>query len=144
MCFYAFLVNSTQSLLQKVKYLYDVLDRIEKIQYNINGGNNFETVFSYEYDAQGRIRSITDHRTNEVTMYQYDSKGKLDSSFARNRKNSEALHLGEKQIGLCLESLSFVFYIKFSSCFFCLQSQLCRKSSITSCRWMGERFKRLH
>ena len=72
-------------MLQKVKYLYDVLDRIEKIQYNVNCGYTVEIVYSYKYDTQA--------------------------------KNSEALHLGEKQIGLCLES-SFFFILNFLLAFF--------------------------
>ena len=37
----------------KVKYLYDVLDRGKEICYNTGENGAFETVYSYEYTASG-------------------------------------------------------------------------------------------
>lgn len=65
----------------QVKYLYDVLDRVSEIQYNTGSGNSFETVYEYTYDARGNLFSVTDHISDEVTMYKYDALGKLISSF---------------------------------------------------------------
>ena len=65
----------------KVKYLYDILDRITEIQYNIGENGAFETVYSYTYDSAGNIYSVTDHSSNEVTMYRYDSLGRFAKSY---------------------------------------------------------------
>ena len=65
----------------QVKYLYDALDRVSKIQYNTGSGNAFETVYEYTYDAAGNLFSITDHISDEVTMYKYDATGKLMDSY---------------------------------------------------------------
>lgn len=34
-----------------LKYIYDILDRISEIQYNIGSGGAFETVYSYTYNV---------------------------------------------------------------------------------------------
>ena len=62
----------------EVKYIYDILDRISEIQYNIGENGSFETVYSYTYDSAGNIFSVTDHLNQEATVYKYDSQGKLD------------------------------------------------------------------
>jgi len=61
----------------QIKYVYDALDRISEVQYNIGEGGAFETVYAYTYDAGGRLFSVTDERANEVTVYQYDLRGNL-------------------------------------------------------------------
>ena len=65
----------------KVKYVYDSLDRISQIQYNVGVNNAFETVYAYDYDSCGNLYSVTDYRTGEVTMYRYDLAGKLINSY---------------------------------------------------------------
>lgn len=67
-----------------VKYLYDALDRVSEIQYNVNG-TGFDTVYSYTYDAMGNVFSVTDYVSNEVTLYRYDSENKLVSSYVYDR-----------------------------------------------------------
>ena len=57
--------------------MHNVLDRIEEIQYNIGEDNVFQTVYSYEYDINSRLYSVTDHRSGEVTCYLYDGTGRL-------------------------------------------------------------------
>lgn len=61
----------------KVKYLYDVLDRISQIQYNIGTNGAFETVYEYVYETSGRLHSVIDHSSDEVWLYKYDESGKL-------------------------------------------------------------------
>ena len=65
----------------KVKYIYDVLDRISEVQYNTGTSGEFETVYSYTYDSAGNIYSVTDHTSDEVTLYKYDAAGKLMDSY---------------------------------------------------------------
>ena len=61
----------------KVKYLNDQLDRISEIQYNIGEDESFETVYRYAYNSAGSLYSVTDCVNQEVTVYQYDSTGRL-------------------------------------------------------------------
>ena len=65
----------------QVKYVYDILDRISEIQYNIGENNAFETVYSYTYDTAGNIYSISDHVNHEISLYKYDAEGKLVNSY---------------------------------------------------------------
>ena len=62
----------------EVRYIYDILDRISEIQYNIGENGSFETIYSYTYDSAGNIFSVTDHPNQEATVYKYDSQGRLD------------------------------------------------------------------
>ena len=54
---------------------------MSEIQYNTGSNKAFETVYEYTYDARGNLFSVTDHISDEVTMYKYDALGKLISSF---------------------------------------------------------------
>ena len=65
-----------------LKYIYDILDRISEIQYNIGSGGAFETVYSYTYDAAGNLCAIADHVSKETILYKYDLEGKLLQSYA--------------------------------------------------------------
>lgn len=65
----------------QVKYVYDALDRISEVQYNTGTNGSFETVYSYTYDSAGNVYSVTDHISNEVTLYKYDAAGKLMQSY---------------------------------------------------------------
>lgn len=69
----------------KVKYIYDVLDRISEVQYNTGTSGAFETVYSYTYDSAGNIYSVTDHTSNEITLYKYDAAGKLMDSYVYDK-----------------------------------------------------------
>ena len=69
----------------KVKYIYDVLDRIAEVQYNTGSNKVFETVYSYTYDSAGNINSVTDYISNEVTLYKYDAAGKLMNSYVYDK-----------------------------------------------------------
>ena len=49
----------------QIKYVYDALDRISEVQYNVGEGGAFETVYSYRYDASGRLQSMLPTRSKE-------------------------------------------------------------------------------
>ena len=89
--------------------MYDILDRIAEVQYNIGVGGAFETVYSYTYDSAGNVYSVTDHVNGEVTLYKYDALGKLVDS---NVYDSETyLNLSGTTIYYNDESkISMVFY----------------------------------
>ena len=70
----------------KVKYEYDTLDRVSKVQYNIGENEAFETVYTYEYNSAGRLFSVTDHTSNEVVVCQYDSAGRLLKTYSYDSK----------------------------------------------------------
>jgi YD repeat-containing protein len=61
----------------KVKYLYDSLDRVEEVLYNIGTNGAFVTVYTYQYDTNGRLFSVTDHQNNQKSRYVYDFGGNL-------------------------------------------------------------------
>ena len=69
----------------KVKYIYDVLDRVSEVQYNTGTSGAFETVYSYTYDSSGNIYSVTDHTSDEVTLYKHDAAGKLIESYVYDK-----------------------------------------------------------
>ena len=60
-----------------VKYFYDALDRIVKIDYNIGEGGAFETVYSYKYAALGYLESVQDHVNRTSEHYVYNATGNL-------------------------------------------------------------------
>jgi YD repeat-containing protein len=62
------------------KYIYDTLDRISEIQYNTGSGGAYETVYEYAYNTEGQLHSVTDKTSGEVTVYEYDSAGRLQRS----------------------------------------------------------------
>lgn len=70
----------------QVKYVYDALDRISEVQYNTGTNGSFETVYSYTYDSAGNVYSVTDHISNEVTLYKYDAAGKLMQSYVYDKE----------------------------------------------------------
>ena len=57
-----------------ISYLYDKLDRVEKLVYNNNG---VETVYEYEYDSNGNLNKYTDVTLGTSTLYKYDSSGRM-------------------------------------------------------------------
>jgi len=65
----------------KVKYVYDALDRVKEIRYNTGSGGAYQTVYSYQYTADGQLASIKDHTTNRITVYSYDPSGKMIGSY---------------------------------------------------------------
>ena len=73
----------------EVKYLYDSLDRVEGICYNIGANGRFVTVYSYKYDSNGRLYSVTDHRNNEVTRYTYNFSGNLLQAYTSDMSNDQ-------------------------------------------------------
>ena len=64
-----------------VRYSYDVLDRVEKIEYNIGTNKAFVTVYSYAYDSLGNLARVEDHTNDTVTEYKYDLEGRLAKSY---------------------------------------------------------------
>ena len=67
-----------------VRYVYDELERISEIQYWNGSSGSFDTVYSYTYDSAGRLRSVTDHDSFDITVYDYDNAGRLISSYVYN------------------------------------------------------------
>jgi RHS repeat-associated protein len=85
----------------KVKYLYDSLDRIETIMYNIGRNGAFKTVYTYQYDTNGRLFSVTDHQNRERIYYVYDFAGNLLKSYTTDTyddwvKSSETFRYDEQ------------------------------------------------
>jgi YD repeat-containing protein len=64
---------------KKVKYIYDVLDRISEIQYNTSG--SYQTAYKYTYDTAGNLFSVEDLLSGENTVFKYDESGRLLSSY---------------------------------------------------------------
>ena len=64
-----------------VRYVYDELERISEIQYWNGSSGSFDTIYSYTYDSAGRLRSVTDHDSFDITVYDYDNAGRLISSY---------------------------------------------------------------
>lgn len=60
-----------------VKYEYDRLDRIAKVCYNTGEGTAFSDAYLYTYDSNGNINKITDLISDKITVFRYDSRGKL-------------------------------------------------------------------
>ncbi len=72
----------------KCKYIYDELDRIKEIQYNTSStSTSFTTAYTYEYDANGNVSKITDMLSSQVTVFWYDSKGKLRNYYVNKRSD---------------------------------------------------------
>ena len=71
-----------------VKYFYDALDRVSKVQYN--NGSGFVTKYTYEYDGAGRLKLMYDAETSTRTMYSYDTAGRLLKSY--NYKSGKILN----------------------------------------------------
>ena len=80
----------------KCKYIYDELDRIKEIQYNTSStSTSFTTAYTYEYDANGNVSKITDMLSSQVTVFRYDSRGKLCNYYVNNlddEDNQSALY----------------------------------------------------
>ena len=79
-----------------VKYLYDVLDRVEEIQYNKDGTGYF-TAYTYAYDSAGNLNRVEDHINDTVTVYKYDLEGKLTKSYTYDSAQEEIIN--STQIG---------------------------------------------
>ena len=75
----------------KVKYYYDVLDRVEEIWYNNGSGSDY-IAYSYKYDTAGSLSSVTDHINNETTVYRYDASGKLMQSYVFDSETYKNLY----------------------------------------------------
>ena len=73
----------------KVKYLYDALDRVKEICYNTGENGAWQTVYSYEYTGAGALAKAHDHRGGKTTFYVYDTLGKLISSYVYNTADGQ-------------------------------------------------------
>ena len=74
----------------KVKYVYDQIDRLSEIQYNSvdeNGNESFETAYRYTYDKSGNISKIQDMSKNQSVVNKYDSSGNLTKSVTYSGTN---------------------------------------------------------
>ncbi|MBR3681097.1 MAG: hypothetical protein IKL79_03750 [Clostridia bacterium] len=57
------------------EYEYNDVDFLSEIYYTVNGVK--ELAYSYEYNADGSIQSVTDKISGDATIYDYDANGKL-------------------------------------------------------------------
>ena len=71
----------------QIKYVYDALDRISEVQYNVGEGGAFKTVYTYTYDAGGRLFSVTDVRNEQSTVYRYDLVGNVLQTYVYNTED---------------------------------------------------------
>lgn len=58
-----------------VAYTYDELDRVKKVCYTDNSGN--EQIYNYVYTATGAVHSIESTESGRLYLQNYDSKGHL-------------------------------------------------------------------
>ena len=65
----------------KVKYLYDSLDRVKEILYNSGENGAFETAYEYRYTNGGALHEVIDYRLGETMVYEYDLAGKPICSY---------------------------------------------------------------
>ena len=77
-------------------FLFDTLDRIAEIQYNTGENGAYETVYEYSYNTDGQLHSVTDLTKNEVTVYNYDSAGRLSNSYVFDKDTYRNLYSGDK------------------------------------------------
>ena len=92
----------------RIQYVYDALDRIEKIQYYISNEEErenifaedsekyyelqendwYDTVYSYEYDTSGNLIVEIDHRYGIVTRHRYDAVGRLTDTYVYDEETA--------------------------------------------------------
>ena len=72
-----------------VGYSYDTLDRISQIRYNGS------VRYSYTYNTDGALHSVTDHASGTVTVYKYDSEGKTIQSYIYDTATYDKLYSTE-------------------------------------------------
>lgn len=95
------------------QYIYDALDRISEIKYNIGTNSAFITVYTYTYDTAGNLFSVEDHVNNEVTVYNYDGSGKLmrsyiyDSNTYTNLFGSTVYYDDESRVSFIVQSYDY-------------------------------------
>ena len=77
---------------KKVKYLYDVLDRVSEIQYNVGTDGAFETAYRYTYDTAGNLFSVEDVLSEENTVFRYSPSGKLQSFYVYDAETYRNLY----------------------------------------------------
>lgn len=58
------------------EYVYDILELLSEIWYTYDDGTS-EKAYSYEYNHNGTLAKITDHRVNKKTKFEYDNRGRL-------------------------------------------------------------------
>ena len=58
-----------------VEYVYNTVENLSEIWYNISGTRT--KAYSYEYTASGLVSRYNDHVTQQSTVYSYDAMGKL-------------------------------------------------------------------
>lgn len=61
-----------------INYYYDNLERVEKIVYNNDG---VESIYEYEYDANGNLGKFIDNSIGRITVYKYDDSGRMTNFF---------------------------------------------------------------
>ena len=70
-----------------VKYVYDELDRISKVCYNAGSGTSFSDAYLYTYDSNGNLNKIEDLIADKVTIFRYDSRGRLCEYYVNDSDN---------------------------------------------------------
>ena len=79
-----------------VKYVYDELDRVSKVCYNAGSGTSFSDAYLYTYDSNGNLNKIEDLIADKVTIFRYDSRGRLCEYYVNDSDNEQ------DQSALCL------------------------------------------
>ena len=79
-----------------VKYVYDELDRISKVCYNAGSGTSFSDAYLYTYDSNGNLNKVEDLIADKVTIFRYDSRGRLCEYYVNDSDNEQ------DQSALCL------------------------------------------
>ena len=70
-----------------VKYVYDELDRVSKVCYNAGSGTSFSDAYLYTYDSNGNLNKVEDLIADKVTIFRYDSRGRLCEYYVNDSDN---------------------------------------------------------
>ena len=94
----------------KVKFIYDSLERVSEIQYNTGTNGAFVTVYRYVYDSSGNLYCFEDltggTQNVDRTYYKYDHNGRLaETVYAPANNGNQTAHFylydGEGRISYC-------------------------------------------
>ena len=70
-----------------VKYVYGELDRVSKVCYNAGSGTSFSDAYLYTYDSNGNLNKVEDLIADKVTIFRYDSRGRLCEYYVNDSDN---------------------------------------------------------
>ena len=87
------IIRSTDRKGQVIEYTYDLLNRLERIDFlndgtariysydmygNLESIQGVDVAYSFEYDKMHRVERLTDQRTGESMVYEYDDAGNVE------------------------------------------------------------------